>query len=559
MPNSLMSYTDYLPKKNIPNSFVFHRVTPTELELEVMLIPLKKSYGLYSCPARVLKCARHILCSPLADIINKSVETGIYPDKLKHAKIIPIFKSDDETEVSNYRPISLLSIFNRIFEKMMSIRLKNFLQKHDVLYQNQYGFRENHSTKHAILDLVNQIQINMGQSKYTCGIFIDLRKAFDTVNHSILLRKLQHYGIRGIVKDWFSSYLLNRIQTTQIGNDISEKNRLLTGVPQGSVLGPLLFLIYINDIYNSSDKLQFYLHADDTNLLYADKSLRSLESIVNGELANIYNWLTANKLSLNIKKSNFVIFHSYQKRIDYQVELKMFDNQLNTFISLESKNYVKYLGLLIDSGLTWKYHIDYITTKISKLVGVIAKLRHFVPTSTTLNIYNSLILPHITYGINVWGQAAKVHLNKILKLQKCVLRIINFGQYRSHAIPFFISANVLPVNMLYFKSVSMLMHDVFNNKAPANISNLFTPVREVNTYNTRFSSISNFYVRNSHTNNFKNSFSRAGVRIWNSIPDNLRNISKRRFRKKLHEILFSIFIEEDDYVDVLIISERIKR
>ena len=146
----------------IPNSFVFHRVTPTELELEVMLIPLKKSYGLYSCPAWALKCARHILYSPLADIINKSVETGIYPDKLKHAKIIPIFKSDEETEVSNYRPILLLSIFNRIFEKMMSIRLKNFLQIHDVLYQNQYGFRENHSTEHAILDLVYQIQINMG-------------------------------------------------------------------------------------------------------------------------------------------------------------------------------------------------------------------------------------------------------------------------------------------------------------------------------------------------------------------------------------------------------------
>jgi hypothetical protein len=273
MPNSSTSFHEYLSISTNPFSFAFNYVSPKELELEIMEIPLNKSYGLYSCPARILKCSRYILSNPLSVLINMSVESGIYPDKLKHAKVIPIFKNDDETDPSNYRPISLLSIFNRIFEKVMYERLKIFFEIYNILYKNQYGFREKRSTQHAIIDIVNQIQTNMDKNMYTCGIFIDLQKAFDTVNHSILLQKLQHYGIRGIINDWFSSYLLNRIQTTQIGTVVSDKETMLSGVPQRSVLGPLLFLIYLNDIYNSTDKLNFSLFADDTNLLYADNDL----------------------------------------------------------------------------------------------------------------------------------------------------------------------------------------------------------------------------------------------------------------------------------------------
>ena len=153
----------------------------------------------------------------LTMLINKSIEYGTYPSKLKLAKVIPIYKSGDESDPSNYRPISLLSIFNRIFEKMMYNRLKSFIEKCNILHDSQYGFREKRSTEHAILDIINEIETNMDKKLYSCGVFIDLQKAFDTVNHSILLRKLNHYGVRGIINDWFASYLVGRQQTTQIG------------------------------------------------------------------------------------------------------------------------------------------------------------------------------------------------------------------------------------------------------------------------------------------------------------------------------------------------------
>ena len=290
VPPANHHFSDYLPAVNSPSSFFFEPVTSMELETEILLLPTNKSHGLYSCPVRVLKSSSSVLSLPLAHIMNNSVLTGKYPSKLKHAKIIPIFKDGDETDPSNYRPISLLSLFNRLFEKVMYNRLKSYVELNGLLYNGQYGFRENMSTQHAILDIVNSIQSNMDNKLFTCGIFLDFKKAFDTVDHSILLRKLYHYGIRGPVNEWFSSYLNGRVQTTQIDKQISSKRNVLTGVPQGSVLGPLLFLIYINDIYNSSKKLSFYLFADDTNLLYADKDLKSLESVINIELQKVCDW-----------------------------------------------------------------------------------------------------------------------------------------------------------------------------------------------------------------------------------------------------------------------------
>ena len=214
---------------------------------------------------------------------------------------------------------------------MIYKRLKLFLDKYDILYNSQYGFRENCSTEHALIDIVNQIQSNFDMRLFSCGIFIDLKKAFYTVDHEILLQKLHHYGVRGIINDWFRSYLADRVRSTQIGSNISSKAKIPCGVPQGSVLGPLLFLIYVNDVHRSSKKLSFYLFADDTNLLYADKSLKTVEDTFNVELMKLNEWLTSNKLTLNVKKSNYVIFHPYQKKIDHKVNIVMFDSDSELF------------------------------------------------------------------------------------------------------------------------------------------------------------------------------------------------------------------------------------
>ena len=329
---------------------------------------------------------------------------------------------------------------------------------------------------------------------------------------------MYHYGIRGIINDSFHSYLTECVQSTLIGSKVFTKLLTACGVPQGSVLGPLLFLLYVNDLCRSSDKLSFYLFADDTNLLYADRDINSLKRVVNAELSEVQEWLIANRLILNAKKSNFVIFHPYQKKLDRDVILRIFDIETHDFVLLDQKTYIKYLGILIDSNLRWKYHISYITSKISKTTGVIARLRHFVPTSMLLTLYRSLLSPYLLYGVTVWGQAPQIYLNQILVLQKRALRLIYFAPYRSSAVSLFVSSGCLPIGLLYFKAVSILIHDVLNNLSPRNISNLFSSVNVIHAYSTRFSSASNLYTKYSRLTHQIKSFSRRGVMIWNSIP-----------------------------------------
>ena len=303
------------------------------------------------------------IVKPFTYICNMSFVQGVFPDQMKVAKVIPLFKSGQKNVFTNYRPVSLLPQFSKILEKLFDKRLDAFIDKYELLSNSQYGFRSNRSTSLALIELLEEITTSLDNKKNVIGVFIDLKKAFDTVNHKILLQKLEHYGIRGMLLNWFESYLTDRKQYVFYNGVSSDLKTISCGVPQGSVLGPLLFLIYINDLPNISDKLQFFLFADDTNIYYESNDLKNLEKTVNEELKKLSLWLNLNRLALNISKTNFVIFRSSQKVPNHSVTLLMNKK------ALLQKDHVKYLGVLLDQHLSWKYHIKSVALKVSRGLG----------------------------------------------------------------------------------------------------------------------------------------------------------------------------------------------
>ena len=518
-------------KTRLKDSFVLLPVTAHEIECEIQNLNASKSTGPYSIPCKLLKCLKLILSDPLAFLLNYSFTSGTVPDKLKMARVMPIYKKGDRKILSNYRPISILSIFNKIMERLTNNRLIDFFDKNNILFKGQFGFRANHSTDHAAHLITDKIKNAIENKLFACGIFLDLTKAFDTVDHNILIKKLEYYGIRGIVNDWFQSYLNGRAQFVSFDNISSPLQHISCGVPQGSVLGPLLFLLYINDFQTCAPYFEFHLYADDSNLFCNDKSLYDLETSINTQLHFVDDWLCANKLSLNVAKSNFVIFHPPQKKRNYQLNILIRGQYLP-----ESKN-VNYLGIIFDCNLSWKTHVHELTKKLARGIGVLSKLRHFVHVQALIQVYYSVIFPYLTYGLTIWGHTYESNLKPLVTLQKKAVRIITFSGFREHTSPLFKQLNLLKFTDIVYLKTAMFLHDYFNGKLPEIFDNFFSEISNIHQYNTRLASRSTYSLPQIRTNYGKYNIKYKGPQIWNDIDESIKTLSlfdfKRTFKNKL--------------------------
>ncbi len=474
VPASPHTYTHYLPAPVVHSMFL-EPITENTVLFATHKLKSKLSSGHDDISTKLLKETIDIISKPLAHIINLSFETGIVPDQLKIAKVVPIYKASDNTSLNNYRPISLLPSFSKLLEKIMFDKVMGFLKTHNILYRHQYGFRPKHSTIHPIIHFLNHCAEanNEEHSEYTLAIFCDLSKAFDVINHKILLHKLNRYGVRGVVNSWFRNYLTDRKQFVEFQETQSSLLNITCGVPQGSILGPLLYLLYVNDILYSCDN-NILSFADDTTLFVSKPNLRLLFYEANLGVNRLYNWFCANKLSLNANKTKYVVIKPSQKHCDFtDLSVRINGTELTRIGNGCNEISTKFLGIHIDDSLSWKNHIATVNSKMSRAIFAIKQVKKVLPYESLRTLYYALVHPHLSYGILAWGNASSSLTNKTFLLQKRALRTILNAPYNSHTEPLFKSAGILKLEDLYEFQTVLFMYDYCNNNLPLSFSSVF--------------------------------------------------------------------------------------
>ena len=521
----------------IVSSIFLEPTTHHEISSIIKDLCINKAMGHDNLHIFFIKAASTTLSHWFSIFFNFSLVHGVFPDNCKTAKVTPVHKSGDKATLNNYRPISILSSASKILEKLVHKRLTKFFDKHCILCPTQYGFRKNVSAEHALIDVITTSFDKINENQHSALLFLDLKKAFDTVNHDILLAKLDHYGIRGPAHDLLVSYLTDRKQFVEVASIKSEYKQITCGVPQGSILGPLLFNIYINDLHTSINS-SVKLFADDACVTLNANNVASLQSAITQDLDAIKEWTASNKLTVNPNKSQLLVIPS--KRNFEPINIDVHYNNC----SILPENVVKYLGIFIDSDLNFHNHVKYIASKASRAIGVISKIKYLIPFKTLLSLYYSLIHPFLLYGLLAWGSSYKTYIDIFYKIQKKAIKILSGANLFDSSTKHFKKLGILKLQDLHKVEVGYLIKRYFNNNLPIEIMNFFTPTRSFSARTTRLTSQKfSLSIPRFKTVKLQHSLKYVGAKIWNSIPDEIKNLPKSTFKKKYKQYLLTKYTD----------------
>ena len=486
------------------NSFFLRPMCEDECISIISGLKLTKT-SLNEIPVRLFKQISRYIAKPLCKLINFSFTTGVFPSSLKSSRITQVFKSGERSDPGNYRPIANIPFLSKIIEKSLGSRLLSYFNKFSIIYKNQFGFLQGKSTADALIHLTELIYKSLNRNEYQISVFLDLKKAFDTVSHSLLLKKLETYGVRGLQLSLFESFLSDRSQYVRYGTSDSSLRPTPFGVPQGSNLGPILFLVYVNDIHLATQTSSTVLFADDTTLLNSYFDFSTLISNFNSDLNNVMNWTLTNRLTLNVQKTNAINFSNRQLPETAANCLTINNRQINLV------NTVKYLGVQFDSNLKFTEHIKVMSGKLARNTGILYKIRENLPMTARLNYYYGFIFPYLNYNIIIWGGTYSNHLNCLNIQHKRTIRTLAGLDYLDHTSQTFKSLRILKLFDLYRYNLCIYM---FKNRGNPD----FWPSHSHNTRNRENATLT--FNRLTVT---QRSVYYMGPKCWNELPIELRN------------------------------------
>lgn len=507
------------------SSIYLSTVSKNDITLSISKLKNNCSPGPDGITSKLIKALHSQLTSPLLHLIKLVFTKGKLPRQWKESIITPVYKSGKQNQLTNYRPISIINNFAKVFEYCLREKLLNYFDMNGVLTENQFGFRKNLSTENAVLKLSEQIIQNLDNSRKCLAVFLDLAKAFDTVSHRILIDKLYDSGIRGPALEVIRNYIQNRTQRVKIQNTLSDSAVVTVGVPQGTVLGPLLFLIYLNDmsqIKNFHGRIISY--ADDTAVVFDHSCWPELYQLAEHNISKLYKWLNRNLLSLNFSKTKYVAFSLDQRDQPSGETLNIQKNDCQghgdcTCPKIEKTNSIKYLGVIVDQHIRWDEHINYVINRTRKLIHKFYTLRDILSRKVIMLVYNSLIESVFRYCITAWGGVFNNIIHKLQTTQNTILKII-LKKTRLHS-----------TEQLYQESQTLNIRNIYILQSQIWIFNKKNRILSQSRY-TRHTTEHTLYIPRFNKTHMQRSIFYFGPKIFNSLPTDLKKCDNLRVFKK---------------------------